>query len=116
MNRKHIVFACRLIACVLGKEESPYTGSWLRDDKCFNYEDDDIAISAALDSLELYALIKKNNNPFLGVDKKGEIYRWHGEVNKVYAHIIDLFDKSAHLLRNDYFKFEGMAAKWKEEK
>lgn len=87
---------CRFIAHNIGSEDRElaaraYIGCWMPyDSPCICFQSNQLSIVAATDSLAVHLVKKDNNNPVLGVDVKGKVYRWHGEIYELQQHLLEL--------------------------
>lgn len=113
---------CRFIAHTLGESNEnlttlAYIGCWMRHGTpCVCYQDDQISIVAAINSRAIHAVRKENNNPVLGTDPDGKVYRWHGEAGYLYNHLFHLFQQASDKVKGELDSYNENVKKWNEKK
>lgn len=119
---KYFPDMCRFIAHTLGEPDDhltqlAYIGCWMKyDTPCICYQDDVILIVAATNSLAVHAVRKENNNPVLGSDPNGQVYRWHGEAGYLYNHLFHLFQQAHDKIKKDLDRHNENVKRWNEKK
>lgn len=68
-----------------------HVGGWIPPQETATaYADDVVVIVRSLDSKAMVVTKQKNNNPVVGRDGKGDVYRFHGEWRDIEAHVMGL--------------------------
>lgn len=68
-----------------------HVGGWIPPQETATaYADDVVVIVRSLDSKAMVITKRENNNPVVGRDGKGDVYRFHGEWRDIEAHVMGL--------------------------
>ncbi len=92
-DHKKFLDECWFIVRALGKEDTlaarrAQVGWGMNPDGATVYRDKIIEIVAEKDPSKRILVTKlDNHNPIVCTDKNGETFRWHGEFNRVNAHV-----------------------------